>query len=491
MIKNIFKTPTSYTTLPSSFYQQVNPIPVKTPQLICLNNSLAEQLQLHDYIKNPSKATELFSGNAIPDNTQPIALAYAGHQFGQFVPQLGDGRAVLLGECIDKRNQRWDVQLKGSGRTKFSRNGDGRCPLGPAIREYLVSEAMHALGVPTTRTLALVSTGEIVQREQAYPGGIVTRVASSHLRIGTFEYASAHLGKDAVIALTNYAISRHYPDCQQDTHPIRSFFKQLCLQQAKLIAKWLSLGFVHGVMNTDNTSISGETIDFGPCAFMESYNPDTVFSSIDRMGRYAYSQQPVIGQWNLGRLATCLLPLISDDQNEAMAILQSQLDDFLTIFRHNYHQQMIAKIGFVQESKTTLDLVKEYLHLMDINEADFTLSFRYLANVIESDQTEHLNLFNKKPGIQDWLKKWRQIITKEKQNINNLKQDLNHVNPAIIPRNHRIATIIDKAVEQQDYQPFLMFMEALKTPYSIQKKDLKYMEPAIQSELVTTTFCGT
>ena len=376
----MFKFDNSYSRLPENFYERIDPIAVKNPKLIRFNKLLAEEIGL-DPIKDNNHLETIFSGNVLPKDSDPIALAYAGHQFGHFVPQLGDGRAVLLGEVSNHDGFRFDIQLKGSGPTSFSRGGDGRAPLGPVIREYIMSEAMHFLNIPTTRSLAMVATDELVSRETLLPGGVLTRIASSHIRVGTFEYFAAQGDQKNLKLLADYAINRHYSNIDESNNRYQIFLESVCDKQASLIAKWMEVGFIHGVMNTDNTSISGETIDYGPCAFMDSYHPETVFSSIDHHGRYAYGNQPNIAQWNLARLSECLLPLIDNDSNKAITIAEEILDSFGRKFEDYWFSGMCEKIGLPGSKKNNRALLQDLLKLMQKNQSDFTLTFWYLSAV--------------------------------------------------------------------------------------------------------------
>src|SRR5689334_7995293 len=370
----------SYAALPANFFARVAPTPVEKPRLIKLNRPLARHLGLNPHQLDTPEGAEILAGKTLPDGADPIAMAYAGHQFGHFVPQLGDGRAILLGEVIDRDGVRRDIQLKGSGPTPFSRRGDGRAALGPVLREYIISEAMFRLGIPTTRSLAAVMTGENVMRETMLPGAVLTRVAASHIRVGTFQFFAARGDTDGVRRLADHVIIRHYPDLAQNDRPYHALLDAVIARQAELVARWLLIGFIHGVMNTDNTSISGETIDYGPCAFMDEYNPATVFSSIDEMGRYAYGNQPRIALWNLTRLAECLLPLFSDDQAKAIEQAQFALGAFADTFTAAYQAGLRAKIGLFTAAEGDEALVQDLLDAMTKNQADFTLTFRRLGD---------------------------------------------------------------------------------------------------------------
>src|SRR6185312_2733947 len=400
----------SYAALPDRFFARVAPTPVADPKLVALNSGLALELGLDPRLLEP-EAAAMLSGNRIPEDAEPIAMAYAGHQCGDFVPSLGDGRAILLGEIKGRDGILRDVQLKGAGLTRFSRGGDGRAALGPMLREYLISEAMHALGVPTTRSLAVVTTGEQVFREGALPGAVLTRVATSHIRVGTFQYFAARGDEDAVRALLEYIIARHYPEARDTAVPALSVLRSIAQRQAALIAEWMALGFIHGVMNTDNMSVAGETIDYGPCAFMDEYDPNTVFSSIDHRGRYAFANQPAIAQWNLGRLAETLLPLIHTETEKAVALATGVLERFMAEFEARFLAGMRRKIG-VEAAQGDADLVKRLLATMARSHADFTLTFRRLALVAESpDEEPRLReLFAQPDDIDSWLRDWRAFV---------------------------------------------------------------------------------
>src|SRR6478609_4082668 len=427
----------TYAALPANFFARVVPTPVASPRLIKLNRPLAIHLGLDpDRLSSP-EGTEILAGKRVPEGADPIAMAYAGHQFGHFVPQLGDGRAILLGEVIDADGIRRDIQLKGSGPTPFSRRGDGRAALGPVLREYIVSEAMFALGIPTTRSLAAVITGERVQRETMLPGAVLTRVASSHIRVGTFQFFAARGDTDGVRQLADHAIARHYPEAAKADRPYHALLEGVVARQADLVARWLLVGFIHGVMNTDNTSISGETIDYGPCAFMDEYNPSTVFSSIDEMGRYAYGNQPRIALWNLTRLAECLLPLFSDDKDKAIEQAQFALGEFAGKFTTAYQAGLRAKIGLFTEAEGDEALVQDLLDAMTKNQADFTLTFRRLGDAALGDESDEpvRGLFIDPTMFDAWAVRWRQRTALEPQSAAERRDAMNRINPAIIPRN--------------------------------------------------------
>jgi uncharacterized protein YdiU (UPF0061 family) len=420
-------------------------------------------------------------------------MAYAGHQFGHFVPQLGDGRAILLGEVIDADGVRRDIQLKGSGPTPFSRRGDGRAALGPVLREYVVSEAMAALGVPTTRSLAAVVTGESVMRETMLPGAVLTRVASSHVRVGTFQFFAARGDTDGVRRLADHVIARHYPDAAKADRPYHALLAGVIARQAELVARWLLIGFIHGVMNTDNTSISGETIDYGPCAFMDHYDPATVFSSIDEQGRYAYANQPRIALWNLTRLAECLLPLFSDDQEKAIAEAQALLGDFSEKFTAAYQSGLRQKIGLFTARDGDEALVQDLLDAMAQNHVDFTLTFRRLGDAARDpdNDREVRQLFAEPVAFDEWAAHWRKRIGDEPQSVAERSAAMRAVNPAFIPRNHRIEAIIDAAVNRDDYAPFEELLQVLSKPYQDQPEFADYAEPPKPEQRVLQTFCGT
>jgi uncharacterized protein YdiU (UPF0061 family) len=370
----------SYSCLPEHFYARLSPTPVAKPRLIIFNESLASELGVDTRGLEPEELAAVFAGNVIPPGAEPIAMAYAGHQFGNFVPQLGDGRAILLGEVVDRNGERRDIQLKGAGRTPFSRRGDGRAALGPVLREYLVSEAMHALGIPTTRALAVVSTGEPVYRDRQLPGAVLTRVASSHIRVGTFQYFAARGDMEAVKRLSGYVIDRHFPEARASERPPLALLQIVVERQASLVARWMHVGFIHGVMNTDNTALSGETIDFGPCAFIDSYDPATTFSAIDVFGRYAYANQPTIAKWNLARFAETLLPLLDPDPKRAVELANEAISAFTSRFQAHWLAGMRDKLGLSSNDEVDLELAHSLLRAMYENAADFTLTFRRLGD---------------------------------------------------------------------------------------------------------------
>jgi uncharacterized protein YdiU (UPF0061 family) len=429
----------------------------------------------------------------VPEEAEPIAIAYAGHQFGNFVPQLGDGRAILLGEVLDRNGVRRDIQLKGSGPTPFSRRGDGRAALGPVLREYVVSEAMAALGIPTTRALAAVTTGETVIREELLPGAVLTRVASSHIRVGTFQFFAARGDVEGLRVLADHVIARHYPDAADGEDPYRALLERIVARQADLVAQWLLVGFIHGVMNTDNMSVAGETIDYGPCAFMDAYDPATVFSSIDQGGRYAYGNQPRIALWNLTRLAEALLPLLADEQEAAIAHAQEVLGAFAPRFESAYHAGLRRKLGLATERDGDAALAGDLLTLMTENQADFTLTFRHLADAVAAPEGDEAvrNLFVNPQAYDGWAARWRERLAQEPQDPAERRTAMRAVNPAFIPRNHRVEAMIQAAVQRDDFAPFEELLRVVSRPYEDQPEFARYAAPPEPHERVRATFCGT
>jgi uncharacterized protein YdiU (UPF0061 family) len=483
----------TYAALPANFFARVAPTPVTSPRLIKLNRPLAIHLGLDpDRLDSPEGA-EILAGKRIPDGADPIAMAYAGHQFGHFVPQLGDGRAILLGEVIDADGVRRDIQLKGSGPTPFSRRGDGRAALGPVLREYIVSEAMAALGIPTTRSLAAVMTGENVLRETALPGAVLTRVASSHIRVGTFQYFAARSDTEGVRRLADHVIGRHYPQAANADRPYHALLDGVIARQADLVARWLLVGFIHGVMNTDNTSISGETIDYGPCAFMDHYDPAKVFSSIDEQGRYAYANQPRIALWNLTRFAECLLPLFSDEQDKAIEEAQSSLARFGATFNSAYQAGLRRKLGLFTARDGDEALAQDLLDAMAKNQADFTLTFRRLSDAAFDPAADGLvrQLFADPVAFDEWAIRWRQRLGDEPQDPAARQGAMRVVNPAFIPRNHRVEAVIEAAVNRDDFTPFEELLTVLSHPFEEQPAFASYAEPPEPHQRVLQTFCGT
>src|SRR6201996_6518814 len=483
----------TYAALPANFFARVAPTPVSSPRLIKLNRPLAVQLGLDPDLLETPEGAEILSGKTLPVGADPIAMAYAGHQFGHFVPQLGDGRAILLGEVIDKDGVRRDIQLKGSGPTPFSRRGDGRAALGPVLREYIVSEAMFALGVPTTRSLAAVTSGENGIREPIWPGAVLPGVVSSHIRVGTFQYFAARQDNDALRRLADHVIARHYPEIAGADRPYHALLSGVVARQAALVARWLHIGFIHGVMNTDNSSISGETIDYGPCAFMDHYDPGQVFSSIDEQGRYAYANQPRIALWNLTRLAECLLPLFSDDQEKAVAVAQALLGDFAEQFTDAYQAGLRGKIGLFSKRDGDEALVQDLLDAMAQNSADFTLTFRRLSDAARDPENdaEVRQSFADPAAYNAGAARWRQRIAGEPQSAAERSAAMRALNPIFIPRNHRIEAVIQAAVNRDDYAPFEELLTVLAKPFEDQPEFAGYTEPPKPEQRVLQTFCGT
>jgi serine/tyrosine/threonine adenylyltransferase len=486
----------TYVRLPERFYARQDPTPVARPSLVKLNVALARNLGLDpDALATPQGA-EILAGNCVAEGSQPLAQAYAGHQFGHFVPQLGDGRANLLGEVLGRDGVRYDIQLKGAGPTAFSRRGDGRAALGPVLREYIVSEAMAALGVPTTRALAAVTTGEPVFREAVLPGAVLTRVAASHIRVGTFEYFAARQDTEAIRTLADYALARHYPEAAKASHPFGTFLAGVVARQAHLVAEWMLIGFVHGVMNTDNTSVSGETIDYGPCAFMEAYDPATVFSSIDRHGRYAYGNQPAIMLWNLTRLAEALLPVLEQEdgsQEAALAAARQALEAFAPQYEAARAAGFRRKLGLFKEHDGDLELIEDLLQRMMANGADFTLTFRRLCDAgMDSEADAQVRTLFSDPAAYDaWADKWRRLLADEPVSPDQRAEAMRRVNPAFIPRNHMVEAALKAAVERQDFQPFEDLLEVVSRPYDERPGLDRYAAPAPPDERVLYTFCGT
>jgi len=483
----------SYARLPPRFFQRVRPTPVASPSLVQLNRSLAEELGINCDQLAGKEGAAILAGNDLPQGADPLAMAYAGHQFGQFVPALGDGRAILLGEVLDRQGHRRDVQLKGAGMTAFSRRGDGRAALGPVLREYLVSEAMAALGIPTTRALAATTTGEAVYRETALPGAVLTRVAASHIRVGSFQYFAVRGDVEAIRLLADYAIARHYPTAALAENPYRAFLDQTVERQASLIAQWQRVGFIHGVMNTDNCAISGETIDFGPCAFIDAFDPGAVFSSIDRGGRYAYDNQPHIALWNLARLAECLLSLLDDQEDAALLAAEASLDRFRGKFETAYLAAMRGKLGLMTPQEDDPVLVQDLLRVMAAAQVDFTVMFRRLTDAAASEaKVQELRaLFADQTAIDDWILRWRQRLTLEPHGAGDRQALMRWHNPAIIPRNHRIEEVIRAAVDFGDFAPFQTMLAALQDPTSDRPEFERYEIPPRPDEQVMQTFCGT
>ncbi len=483
----------SYARLPPRFYERTRPEQAPLPRLLAINTPLAEELGLDAASLSSPEGVEVLAGSEIPDGAEPIALAYAGHQFGHFVPVLGDGRAILLGEVIDRSGRRRDIQLKGSGRTAFSRRGDGKAALGPVLREYLISEAMAALAIPTTRSLAAVATGETVIRERPLPGAVLTRVALSHVRVGTFQYFAGRSDDDGIRRLADHVIDRLYPELSEVENRYAALFETVVERQARLIAHWLSIGFIHGVMNTDNMAISGETIDYGPCAFMDRYDPAMVLSSIDRSGRYAYGRQPQIAQWNLARLGECLLPLLSDDRDAAVAMVVERLSRFAEVFEATWLNLCRAKLGLAADVAGDADLVTGLFAAMQAGNADFTLTFRRLADIVDpgADAEHFVGLFEQREPIEAWLPLWRSRVAQEGRPAADIATAMRRTNPAIIPRNHQVEAALNAAIDDGDLAPFRRLLEAVTYPFDERPQDADLMQPPREDERVLATFCGT
>ncbi|WP_249870026.1 protein adenylyltransferase SelO [Oceanobacillus saliphilus] len=475
----------SYARLPESFYKNHHPTEVRSPKLIIFNDLLAASLGLNVQELRSENGIAVFAGNSIPEGAFPLAQAYAGHQFGHFA-MLGDGRALLLGEQITPLGERFDIQLKGSGRTPYSRGGDGRATLGPMLREYIISEAMHALGIPTTRSLAVVTTGESVMRETHLPGAILTRVATSHLRFGTFQYVSQWGTADELKVLADYAIKRHFPEIEADENRYLSLLQEVIKLQAGLIAKWQSVGFIHGVMNTDNMTISGETIDYGPCAFMDEYDTSTVFSSIDRQGRYAYGNQPVIGGWNLARFAESLLPILHEDREQALKLAQDSISGYLDLYHQNWLTEMRSKLGIFGEETQDEALIEELLGMMQKYRADFTNTFRALT----FGEQENTDMFGTKEYVQ-WEELWKARLGRQQESTESSKALMKSSNPAVIPRNHRVEEALEAAVEKGDYSVMERLLDVLSDPYALAVDHEDYCKPPEPSNRPYQTFCGT
>lgn len=478
------------TDLPERLFANTDPSPVASPRLLALNEKLATELGLDiGWLRSPD-GIDMLAGNGFPAGVRAIAQAYAGHQFGNFVPQLGDGRALLIGELRGADGQLRDLQLKGSGPTRFSRNGDGRAALGPMMREYIVSEAMHALGIPTTRTLSLVATGEHVYRETKLPGALIGRVAASHIRVGTFQYLAVREDLDGLRALADYAIARHYLNLAGTPDRYLGFLGAVVASQAKLVAQWMLVGFIHGVLNTDNVAISGETIDYGPCAFMDAYHPATVFSSIDQQGRYAFANQPRITVWNLARLAEALLPILGDGNEEGFEQAKAVIGSFQMHYEAAFHEGLRRKIGLTSEQPGDLDLAAELLDLMARNSADFTLVFRDLADEIDGAGRAR-NHFIDPTAFDGWATRWRERLAFELENSADRAARMRAVNPKYIARNHRVEAAILAATNEGDFDPFRTLLAVLAHPFDEQPEREEYAQPPADEERVLRTFCGT
>jgi uncharacterized protein YdiU (UPF0061 family) len=496
----LFRFDNSFARLPEQFYARLNPVPVMQPRLLKVNAALAAELGLDAAALASPEGVEVLAGRRPPEGGAPLAAAYAGHQFGLFNPQLGDGRAILLGEVVAPDGRRVDIQLKGSGRTPFSRGGDGRAAVGPVLREYLISEAMAALGIPTTRVLAAVATGEWIMRDEPLPGAILTRVAASHIRIGTFQFFAARGDSASVRLLADHAIDRHYPELAGVENPYAAFFEAVLRRQAALVAQWMCVGFIHGVMNTDNMAVSGETIDYGPCAFMDGYDPATVFSSIDREGRYAYGNQPAIARWNLARLAETLLPLLDPDEDKALALANGAIEAFGDIFEREFTERLKRKLGLSQDRPADVDLIRDWLRLLQAGQADFTLAFRRLTHAVgsnseapESESELQLRaLFGPVSGLDDWLGRWRVRLAEEGRLAADVCAAMDAVNPALIPRNHRVeAALAAASTDEPDLALFNRLLAMLARPFEADTAGETFLAPPAPGGTPYRTFCGT
>ena len=483
----------SYIQLPERFYSHQSPEPASEPGPIRVNRPLADALGVDAQWLESAEGIDAIAGNGLPDGASPIATVYAGHQFGSWNPQLGDGRAVLWGEVVDKAGIRRDIQLKGSGRTPYSRGGDGRAPLGPVLREYIVSEAMATLGVPTTRALAAVTTGDPVYREQALPGAVLVRVATSHIRVGTFQFFASRRDTEALQLLTDHVIGRHFPQVADAENPALAMLEAVIARQAQLIAKWQLLGFIHGVMNTDNMLLGGETVDYGPCAFMDSFDPNTVFSSIDHGGRYAYRNQPGIAHWNLANLAQTLLPILHEDEDKAVELAQSAIDQFETLFLDAHQAGMSQKLGIDLSGEDDELLVQDLLSLLAETSADFTLAFRALADAAapNSESTKISELFEFEPSWDKWLSRWRERCKSDSHSAADRQRAMYQANPVYIPRNHLVEEAIRAAEDNGDLKPFQDLVDRLYAPFDYDPAYARYATPPSPEQRVYQTFCGT
>ncbi|WP_342570417.1 YdiU family protein [Paenibacillus sp. FSL R5-0749] len=475
----------SYAQLPQPFFTSQSAVPVESPKLIIFNRLLASSLGLDVESLDSDEGAQIFAGNLVPEGAEPLAQAYAGHQFGNF-NMLGDGRALLLGEQITPQGERVDIQLKGSGRTPYSRGGDGRAAVGPMLREYIISEAMHALGIPTTRSLAVVATGENIIRETERPGAILTRVASSHIRVATFQYAARWGSIEDLRALADYTLHRHFPEVAQAENRYLLLLQEVIKRQAALIAQWQRVGFIHGVMNTDNMAISGETIDYGPCAFMDAYNPSTVFSSIDRQGRYAYGNQPYIAGWNLARFAETLLPLLHEDEEQAVQLAQDAIAQFSELYHHHWLKGMRSKLGLLDEEAEDEALVKDLLELMEKHSADYTNTFLALT----FDTLEGTAWFGTSE-FAEWHERWQARLDRQQGGKEVSTQLMRTSNPAVIPRNHRVEEALERAENHGDLSVMEKLLAVLSDPFAHSPEQAEYAELPAQCDTSYQTFCGT
>ena len=483
--RNGWNLENSYASLPVNFYTKSNPTPVVEPELILYNLSLAKELGFDESSLDRNEDVQCFAGNKIPEGATPISQAYAGHQFGYFT-MLGDGRAHLLGEQITPKGERYDIQLKGSGRTAYSRGGDGRAAIGPMLREYIISEAMYGLGIPTTRSLAVVTTGEKVVRETLQKGAILTRVASSHIRVGTFQYIAAWGTKEDIKTLADYTINRHFPNISSSPNPYISLINEVVKTQAELISKWQLVGFIHGVMNTDNMAISGETIDYGPCAFMDAYNPKTVFSSIDVQGRYSYENQPKIAEWNIARFAETLIPLIDKNQDRAIELAEKSVSEFTDQYKANWLNGMRSKLGIFNQEEEDLTLVNELLEIMSVNKLDYTNTFRDLTIGVN----DNTNLY-KIGSFGEWFDKWNKRLELQEESIEMSKSLMRKSNPSIIPRNHRVEEALEAFVLHEDLSLVNKLVSVLSSPFDYSEVQEEYARLPEKTNSSYKTFCGT
>jgi len=484
----------SYARLGDQFFTRQLPVTVDNPGLIRVSHSLAHQLGIDPKWLESDKGVDFMAGNYIAEGSEPLATVYAGHQFGGWNPQLGDGRAVLLGEVIDQDGIRYDIQLKGSGRTPYSRGGDGRAPLGPVLREYIVSEAMSVLGVPTSRALGAVTTGEWVRRGGRLPGAVLTRVAQSHIRIGTFQFFASRQDNEALKILIDHVIQRHYPQASKSASPVRTMLDGVIARQASLVARWQSLGFIHGVMNTDNMLLSGETIDYGPCAFMDEFDPGKVFSSIDHGGRYAYGNQPPVAHWNLSVLTQSLLPFLNDDPDKALASGQAAIDAFPRTYQAAFVENMLAKLGLMEPADDDAELIQDLLKLMHDNQSDFTLTFRYLSDQVQPSSASGGGvrpLFELPETFNPWLLRWQERISHDPRDATERQQAMYAVNPVFIPRNHLVEETIAAAEKNADFEPFNRLVNILANPFKFNEENARYAKPPRPEQVVQQTFCGT
>lgn len=484
MTESTFQLENTYCDLPGMFFSKLSPTPVSSPELLVFNEKLADEIGLELSLFSTEERTQLLSGNLVPEGIEPFAQAYAGHQFGNFT-MLGDGRALMLGEHLTPSGQRLDLQFKGSGRTPYSRGGDGRAALGPMLREYLISEAMHGLSIPTTRSLAVVATGESVHRENELPGAILTRIAGSHIRVGTFEFASLHEDKTITQALLDQLIDRHFPSVKEKENQPLALLEAAIEQQADLITHWMRVGFIHGVMNTDNMALSGETIDYGPCAFIDIFAPETVFSSIDHKGRYAYANQPYIAQWNLARLAESLLPLMDDERENAIEMAEEALNAFEDIYKSKWLSMMGSKLGLHRSDQKDEALVTELLDWMHQHKADYTNTFRDLSKQELPRESAYTT-----ESFQAWHTRWQNRLEEQEQGWDSSVTLMDSVNPAVIPRNHKVEEALQEG-EEGDLNPFHSLLQALENPYQDGDHLTPYQSPAEPSEKLYQTFCGT